>query len=178
MQVGAGRLRRCNKHPVKLDYRKYEGAAAIGGKTYPIRHTLSSPAVVEENGAPMQPSGMHSFPVEWPFLLALFLLFSLLVVLIELRKSALCIRTDGDSVAVCNGDSVGNAAGQFDQYSAGRISAGEGNFRNGGAPPRDAVWGAGGASMAGDGVGDQRRRSANSDLAVDLFGAQEPNSDG
>jgi uncharacterized membrane protein len=86
MQVGAGRLRRCNKHPVKLDYRKYEGAAAIGGKTYPIRHTLSSPAVVEENGAPMQPSGMHYFPVEWPFLLALFLLFSLLVVLIELRS--------------------------------------------------------------------------------------------
>ncbi|WP_420237065.1 DUF1614 domain-containing protein [Telmatobacter bradus] len=33
----------------------------------------------------MQFSGMHYFPVEWPFLLALFLLFSLLVVLIELR---------------------------------------------------------------------------------------------
>ena len=33
----------------------------------------------------MQPSGMHYFPVEWPILLALFLLFSLLVVLLELR---------------------------------------------------------------------------------------------
>ena len=33
----------------------------------------------------MHPSGMHYFPVEWPFLLALFLLFSLLVLLIELR---------------------------------------------------------------------------------------------
>ena len=33
----------------------------------------------------MQPSGMHYFPLEWPFLLALFLLFSLLVVLVELR---------------------------------------------------------------------------------------------
>lgn len=33
----------------------------------------------------MQPSGMHYFPMEWPFLLALFLLFSLLVALVELR---------------------------------------------------------------------------------------------
>lgn len=33
----------------------------------------------------MQPSGMHYFPVEWPFLLALFLLFSILVVLLELK---------------------------------------------------------------------------------------------
>jgi len=33
----------------------------------------------------MQFSGMHYFPVEWPFLLALFLLFSLLVTLVELR---------------------------------------------------------------------------------------------
>lgn len=43
---------------------------------------------------------------------------------------------------VCNGDSVANAAGQFDQHSASRVSAGEINFRNGGAPPRDAVYGA------------------------------------
>jgi uncharacterized membrane protein len=33
----------------------------------------------------LQPSGMHYFPVEWPFLLALFLLFSLIVALLELR---------------------------------------------------------------------------------------------
>ncbi len=33
----------------------------------------------------MQFSGMHYFPVEWPFLLALFLLVSILVVLVELR---------------------------------------------------------------------------------------------
>jgi uncharacterized membrane protein len=33
----------------------------------------------------MQPSEMHYFPVEWPFLLALFLLFSLLVLLLEFR---------------------------------------------------------------------------------------------
>jgi len=33
----------------------------------------------------MQPSGMHYFPVEWPFLLALFLLFSILVVLVQFR---------------------------------------------------------------------------------------------
>lgn len=33
----------------------------------------------------MQISGMHYFPVEWPFLLAMFLLFSLLVALIELK---------------------------------------------------------------------------------------------
>ena len=33
----------------------------------------------------MQPSGMRYFPVEWPFLLALFLLFSLIVALLELR---------------------------------------------------------------------------------------------
>lgn len=33
----------------------------------------------------MQPSGMHYFPLEWPFLLALFLVFSLLVALVELK---------------------------------------------------------------------------------------------
>ncbi len=33
----------------------------------------------------MQPSGMHYFPVEWPFLLALFLLILVLVTLLELR---------------------------------------------------------------------------------------------
>jgi uncharacterized membrane protein len=33
----------------------------------------------------MQRSGMHYLPVEWPFLLALFLLFSFLVVLIEFK---------------------------------------------------------------------------------------------
>lgn len=39
----------------------------------------------KENGAPMQRSGMHYFPLEWPFLLVLFLLFSLLVLLVELK---------------------------------------------------------------------------------------------
>jgi uncharacterized membrane protein len=34
---------------------------------------------------PMQFSGMHYFPFEWPFLLALFLLLSLLVMLVQLR---------------------------------------------------------------------------------------------
>ena len=33
----------------------------------------------------MQLSGMHYFPVEWPFLLALFVLFSFLVALLEFR---------------------------------------------------------------------------------------------
>jgi uncharacterized membrane protein len=33
----------------------------------------------------MQPSGMRYFPVEWPFLLALFLLFLIILTLIELR---------------------------------------------------------------------------------------------
>ena len=33
----------------------------------------------------MQPSGMHYFPLEWPVLLALFLLFSVLVVLVQFR---------------------------------------------------------------------------------------------
>ncbi len=35
--------------------------------------------------SPLQPSGMHYFPMEWPFLLALFLLFSVVVALVELR---------------------------------------------------------------------------------------------
>ena len=33
----------------------------------------------------MQPSGIHYFPLDWPFLLALFLLLSIIVALIELR---------------------------------------------------------------------------------------------
>jgi uncharacterized membrane protein len=33
----------------------------------------------------LQPSGMHYFPLEWPFLLGLFLLMSVIVALIELR---------------------------------------------------------------------------------------------
>jgi uncharacterized membrane protein len=33
----------------------------------------------------LQPSGMHYFPLEWPFLLALFLLLSIVVALLELR---------------------------------------------------------------------------------------------
>lgn len=33
----------------------------------------------------MQLSGMHYFPLEWPFLLGLFLLFSIVVLLVELR---------------------------------------------------------------------------------------------
>ena len=33
----------------------------------------------------MQPSGMHYFPVEWPFLLALFLLFTILVTLVQFK---------------------------------------------------------------------------------------------
>ena len=33
----------------------------------------------------MQPSGMHYFPLEWPFLLGLLLLLSVIVVLLELR---------------------------------------------------------------------------------------------
>jgi hypothetical protein len=45
----------------------------------------------------MQHSAIHYFPVEWPSLPALFLLFSLLVVLVEFRIDfALCVRTDGN----------------------------------------------------------------------------------
>jgi uncharacterized membrane protein len=33
----------------------------------------------------MRPSGMHYFPLAWPFLLALFVLFIVVVALIELR---------------------------------------------------------------------------------------------
>src|ERR1700723_1280107 len=95
----------------------------------------------------------------------------------RIQDFALCVRTDGDFAAECNVDSLVHASGQFHQHSVGRVSAGEGDFRDGDSPPRDAVCGPGSASLAGDCFGDQRGRSAYPDHAVAVSGAQEPACD-
>src|SRR5581483_8915614 len=70
------------------------------------------------------------------------------------KNSALRVRADGDFAAGCDVDPVVHTGGQFNKHSGGRVSAGESDFRNGGAPFWDAVRGAGGAPVAGDGSGN------------------------
>ena len=117
---------------------------------------------------------MHYFPLEWPFLLALFVLLSIIVALVELQILRYAYERMGISprsavfilVLTLVGSSINIPLAEFppERVISGRVVT----------PLWDAIRGARGAPMAGDGVSDQRRGSADPDLAVALFGRQEP----